>query len=87
MTFFILDEVAEKLISAGKSRIAFQPYSDDCMVMVGHDPEAAIAYKQASILDYFNKSSLAMLEPILYGACCDRKESWSHQDIIVSKRK
>jgi hypothetical protein len=87
ITFFILNEASETLLEKGGCAFDFK--NDHGIYKVQNElvPEDAVAYKETHIKELFNKYSLTVKSPILYGSWCNRKDFYSFQDIVIVEKK
>ena len=87
ITFFLLNEESETLISLGRSTLDFSHKMQGFKTTNEKDPEAAIAYDEKSIIRLFEKHKLRIIQPIHYGSWCKRDNFLSYQDIIVGVKE
>lgn len=86
ITFFLLNEESEKLVSSGKTSIDFNYQIDECTTSNKDIPEAATAYQEAFIRALFNKYNMTVSEPIHFGNWCEREQFLSYQDLVVARK-
>ena len=87
ITFFLLNDESLPLIKAGRSSLNFKREIEGCLSISRHNPESAIAYKEATVRELFKANNLAVSEPIHYGSWCERTNALSYQDIIVATKR
>lgn len=85
-TLFLVEPVSRAYIKGGVSSFEFAYEMNGCWVVNAYQPEFAVAYEEMSFLDYLEKLSLIILEPIHYGSWCGRVDSKGIQDIDVATR-
>ncbi len=84
VSFFLLTEESRSLMQEGKSGLSFRFQLDDCLSTDRLVPEAAIAFDETAVRNFFRMNRLAIQEPIHYGSWCGRKQFLSYQDIVVA---
>ena len=89
ITFFILNEESEKLIKTRPNKLSFPHSYADGQVRVGHlsNPEAEVAYPEATVRRVLEQSGLMLAEPIYFGSWCGREGTVTFQDLTVSERR
>jgi ubiquinone/menaquinone biosynthesis C-methylase UbiE len=86
ITFFLLNEEANRLIQLGKSSQKFLYELDGCVTTSPENPEIALAFPERYIEDLFAKNGLSIVGPTHYGSWCGRPQYLSYQDIIVASK-
>lgn len=84
-TCFLLDPPARERLKKMNSR--FRHAYGDSLAIDPRLPEASIAHEETVIRKLFDKSGLALQEPVRYGNWSGREEFLSSQDIIVARKK
>ena len=86
ITFFILNQESEQLITTSASRFSFAHWHSDGQVRVEHstDPEAAVAYPEPRVRCVLQQAGLTIIEPIYWGSWCGRKNTVTVQDLTLS---
>ena len=87
VTFLLLNEESADLIRAGKSKYDFAHDMGGYFTTRPTDPEAAIAYEEASVLRRLDLSGLDVVQPVRYGSWCGRARHLSYQDIVVAVKR
>jgi SAM-dependent methyltransferase len=85
-TFFLLDEVAEAGIGAGRAVYDFRFARDGHRVVDADDPEYAVAFREWDVLDMVARHGLELLPPVHHGGWSGRRGTESFQDIVVAAR-
>jgi ubiquinone/menaquinone biosynthesis C-methylase UbiE len=86
ITFFLMNNESEDLISRRLSTQKFLHEIGGCYTTTEDNPEDAIAFAEPYIRDMFGKLGLSILEPIHKGSWCGRKEFLSYQDIVIARK-
>ncbi len=89
-TFFVLDAEARARIQAGRVETP-RRFQHDIGGAWAVDPqlaEAAVAYSESTVQDFFRTAGLSIQEPILYGAWSGRERPLSphSQDIVLARK-
>ncbi|HQK89119.1 MAG TPA: class I SAM-dependent methyltransferase, partial [Acidobacteriota bacterium] len=90
LTLFLLDDVASGLVAAGGGlpRFSFPldgaPFA--CRIADRRNPEAAIAYPEADLLEWLSAGGLPAVPPIHYGTWSGRADGRWYQDVLVVER-
>jgi len=87
-TFFLLNESSYAAIQKQKSSLLFFHYQQrDCFVVDSRKPEAAVAYDEILIRDFFEAAGLEVAE-IFYGQWSGREPTayGGYQDMIVARK-
>jgi SAM-dependent methyltransferase len=87
ITFFILNETSETLLAKGGCAFDFKNNYGIYRVQNEQLPEDAVAYQETHIKELFDKYSLTIKQPILYGSWCNRENPYSFQDIIIVEKR
>jgi len=88
ITYFLLNDQARDLMVDNGTKLQFtHPVSDVCATVKPDDPERAIAFDEAYVLNLYTQYGLEILYPIQYGAWCGRKPAPRHQDVIQAARR
>lgn len=87
ITYFLLNEDSEKLISAGKSSQNLVHDIDGCITSNLKNPEEANGFKEEHITKLYEDNNLMISEPIKYGSWCGRKTFVDYQDIIIGTKR
>jgi len=86
-TFFLLDEEAHHYIAAGKSKFSFACDLGACRTINARRPEAAIAYDQGQVEQFYASAGMDIRPPIYHGAWSGRPGYLSSQDLIIAARR
>jgi ubiquinone/menaquinone biosynthesis C-methylase UbiE len=81
-TFFLLNEEAQQLMKAGKSKLNFIYQAHNSYYAQPDDPENAIAHSEASVMQWLKDCDLSIIGKY-YGLWCGRNQAHSYQDILV----
>jgi ubiquinone/menaquinone biosynthesis C-methylase UbiE len=87
LTFFIIDETAQRLMAEGKAALNFGVKLMDCYTIDEITPERVIAYSDAQILQCLRGAKLTLFLPVLYGAWSGRPTMLDGQDVVVVKKE
>ncbi len=87
ITYFLLNEEAQRLLGQGLGTVKFPFAGQDCMISQQKRPEAAVGFEEGFIRRNFARQGLEIVEPIHYGSWCGRKQPLSYQDIVVGVKK
>jgi hypothetical protein len=85
ITYFLLNDQSNRLISDGLSSLNFQFHRDGCRVENDRVPENVVAFEETSIRGLYASLSFD-IETVRYGAWPGRTEYLSYQDIIVAQK-
>jgi ubiquinone/menaquinone biosynthesis C-methylase UbiE len=83
-SYFLLNSETLSLLKTMGSRFKYSYRSS--LVIDLKMPEASIAHEEKTILAFYQKFNLHILEPIHYGSWSGRDEFLSSQDIIVAAK-
>jgi len=87
-TFFIIDDIAQQLMSENDSCFNFKYNFGDCYSIDEQVPEKAIAFSHTTLRNMLLDANLELNDPILYGTWSGRNRILDFQDVVViSKRK
>jgi SAM-dependent methyltransferase/predicted O-methyltransferase YrrM len=85
ITFFLLDEESSALSKEGKGWIKFEHEMQGARTPDVENPEAAIAYPEASVRDLYRECGLELREPLRYCTTwCGRTKSMRGQDVVIA---
>ncbi len=87
VTWFLIEEEADRRIASGESPTRFEHDLGGCRVVDPKIPESAIAYREGDIRDFYARAGLEILEPIRFGGWSGRQEWLSSQDIILTIKR
>lgn len=86
VTFFLLNDESQALVTAGNSTQNFVHPLQGCVTVNQEVPECAIAYNESDITALFAKKNLQIDQPIRYGSWCGRSRFLSYQDIVIASK-
>jgi SAM-dependent methyltransferase len=86
LTLFLLNDQSRGLMHDRMSTLEFTQALDGCMTIDPDDPEAALAYEEASIRARLAAVGLRIHEPIQFGSWCGRPSYLSYQDILLATK-
>jgi ubiquinone/menaquinone biosynthesis C-methylase UbiE len=87
LTFFIIDEMARRLINDKRASLNFTVNLGDFFTIDRQTPERAIAYSEAQLMRFLREAKLALVSPIHYGSWSGRpQECLTMQDMVVVRR-
>lgn len=85
-TFFLLDDIANHCIQAGRSHQAMKPFDGERVMVVNRDiPEDAVAFSEPVIVEAMASRGLR-IEALHHGSWCGRPHGFDYQDVIFAKR-
>ena len=90
ITWFVLNPEARELIASGRAGARnFEHDLGGYWVVDPGQPEAAVAYTEPTVHQFYREANLAIQDPILYGAWCGRpKPLTGHsQDIVLATKR
>ncbi|MBN1664778.1 MAG: class I SAM-dependent methyltransferase [Deltaproteobacteria bacterium] len=87
LSFFIIDDTANRLMTSGKSSLNFHVKSADCCTINRRTPESAIAYSESQLFQFLQDAKLVLSLPVLYGSWSGRQTMLDYQDVAVVKRE
>ena len=87
ITWFLLDDEAERRIREGTSRTRFEHDAGGCRVVDAGVPESAVAYPEEDVRRLYLRHGLEIAEPIRWGGWSGREPHLSSQDIVVAVRR
>lgn len=85
-TFFLLNQESQGFQSKGLSQFDFKYPFRGGAVVSKVEPEKAIAFDEALILDLYQTIGLEVVKPIHYGSWCGRPDFLSGQDLVVARK-
>jgi len=87
ITFFLINELSQKLINNGNSsqELIFQ-LDENSFIKDEKTPEVAIGFNEVQIIKVFDTYCLKIIMPIHYGSWCGREEYLSYQDIVIAEK-
>lgn len=83
-THFLLNEAAEELIAAGKSRLTFRFPLEHGRTDLEDAPEAAVAQDEKYVLELYERAGLTRACPVRRGSWAGRTSDVGYQDVIVT---
>jgi SAM-dependent methyltransferase len=86
LTFFIIDDVARRLMADGKASLNFDVDLADCFTIDEKTPERAIAYPESRIMALLREAGLVLVPPVYFGSWSGRPGMLDTQDLIVVSR-
>jgi SAM-dependent methyltransferase len=84
ITFFLLNDEAEKCINSNLSTLDLKYGAEKYRIINQNKPEAAIAYYENFVRELYKRNNLNIIEPIHYGSWCGRKKFLSYQDMVLA---
>lgn len=84
ITFFILNDEAEKLMAGANCSLNFQHRRAGYRIVSEEAPEGAIGFPEAYVREIFAKAGLAIQEPIHWGSWPGREKGLTYQDVVVA---
>ena len=89
ITFFLMNPESQKLVKAGAA--GARSFEDDLggyWVVDPQHPEAAVAFPEQSVREFYREADLAIREPLLYGVWCGRERQLTDhsQDIVLATK-
>ncbi len=85
ISYFLMNQEAQQLISRGSSSIALTQKIEDYFVLNPEFPEAAVGLSENFVKQCCDRARLRT-ESIYYGSWCGRSNARFYQDVIVSVR-
>jgi ubiquinone/menaquinone biosynthesis C-methylase UbiE len=85
VTFFLLNDEARRLSSAGLSSLDFRFSRDGCYIDDENVPEHAVAFDEEYIRVLYHTIGLDV-EMLRYGSWCGRGSYLSYQDIVIASK-
>ena len=86
LTFFIINEQAQNLMTAPHAYYNFNVKLEDWYTIDRQTPERAIGYSEVVLRRLFHGASLDVNEPFLYGSWSGRKSMLNTQDVVILKK-
>ena len=87
VTWFLIDEEADRRIRAGTSATRFDHELPGCRVVDAGVPESAVAFREEDVRRMYAAAGLEIQEPIRWGGWSGRPDPLSYQDIVVAVRR
>jgi len=87
ITWFLLDDEAERRIREGTSRTRFEHDAGGCRVVDAGVPESVVAYREEDVRRLYLRHGLEIAEPIRWGGWSGRERHLSSQDVVVAVRR
>ena len=87
VTWFVIDEEADRRILEGTSATRFEYELAGCRVVDAGVPESAVAYREEDVRRMYAAAGLRIEEPIRWGGWSGRPDHLSFQDIVVATRR
>ncbi len=82
LTFFLMNNEAERLTGAGSATLDFRFTGNDYYTTNSDTPEYAICFDETFVTDICTGNSLN-ISSVLYGSWCGRSNFFSYQDILI----
>jgi ubiquinone/menaquinone biosynthesis C-methylase UbiE len=86
LTFFALDEHAEREIAAGRASFDFRHPIEGGFTTDPSQPEEAIAFPAAALREMLAAAGLEIEEPIRFGLWSNHPDGPAGQDVVVARR-
>jgi ubiquinone/menaquinone biosynthesis C-methylase UbiE len=87
LTWFVLDETAQRDMTSGKGCLNFNVKLPRFSTIDRQTPERAIAYPEPHLLEFLQRARLALVPPIHYGSWSGRSaDCLTMQDVVVVER-
>jgi len=86
ISYFLLNEEAERLIGAGRSALNFVTTNDGYATISPDVPERAVAFEEDFVKALYQQVGLT-IERLEYGSWCGRENSLSYQDLVVATKE
>jgi hypothetical protein len=92
ITYFLLNDESQRLISQGKAAYSFSHQREGCAVEVLDAPHEALAYSEHDVRESYRRHRLVIDEPIRYGSWVHREgylpqaRSGDFQDIVIAHK-
>lgn len=89
ITFFMMNAESRRLVEAGAARSrGFEHDLGGYWVVDPKQPEAAVAFSETSVREFYREANLTISEPIRYGAWCGRERPLTDhsQDIVLATK-
>jgi SAM-dependent methyltransferase len=87
ITWFLIDDEADRRTREGTSPTRFDHDLGGCRVVDAKVPESAVAYREQDVRRMYGAHALEIVEPIRWGGWSGREEHLSSQDIVVAARR
>lgn len=86
LTFFMIDELARRLMGDNKASLNFDVNLMDCFTIDRQTPERAIAYSELQLIELLQEAKLSLIPPVYNGSWSGRSNTLDTQDVIVVKK-
>jgi SAM-dependent methyltransferase len=87
ITFFLLTPDSLRQIDAGNAKIPFKfTVFDKCMTTDADEPEAAIAYQEPLIREWFQAKYLQIVGDIYHGDWAHTEDGLTFQDVVIASK-
>ncbi len=87
VTWFLIDDEAERRMREGTSPTRFRHDAGGCRVVDAGVPESAVAYREDDVRRMYVRHGLEIEEPIRWGGWSGREPHLSSQDIVIATRR
>jgi SAM-dependent methyltransferase len=87
ITYFLLNEESMTLLREGHASQDFKCDHGPYWLVDEDVPESAVAYDEGFVRNLYLANGLAIVEPVRYGAWCQRPEPFDYQDIVVARKQ
>jgi len=85
ITYFLLNEESDRLITAGRSTLDLKHVFDEYRSVSLEKPELAVAFSETWIKGLYKKLGLR-IQRVDYGSWCGRVDYRSYQDLVLATR-
>lgn len=86
ITYFLLTDESKSLIENDESAEKLTTEFGQCRIVNEEFPEASVGYEIPYLRTLYDRHSLKIRKPIIYGNWCGRSEFTSYQDFIVAEK-
>jgi ubiquinone/menaquinone biosynthesis C-methylase UbiE len=86
LTFFALDEQAEREVAAGRASFDFSHPIEGGFTTDPSQPEEAIAFRAGDLREMLAQAGLELQEPIRFGLWSNHEDGPAGQDIVIARR-
>jgi SAM-dependent methyltransferase len=86
LTFFALDEHAEREMTAGRASFDFRHPIEGGFTTDPSQPEEAIAFRASDLREMLAAAGLEVQEPIRFGLWSNHPEGPAGQDVVIARR-
>ncbi|MDQ5910256.1 MAG: Class SAM-dependent methyltransferase [Pseudomonadota bacterium] len=87
ITYYLLDDYAEKQIQAHRASQPFYHAFDGYLSTSRTTPENTVAYPETTVRELYARNGLKIEEPILYGSWSGRDNFLSYQDVVIARKE